>query len=252
VAALCVYGIVRAEAQAPPPPAGVEGRPVTRVAAGPLAALVSDAPDGPVKASRRNLMAHSGVLQSAVAATCVLPMRFGIVMPSADAVEHELLREHESRLLAQLDAFEDLVELDLKVLCPEEDLLRAVMAERPEIAQLRERLSGQAPEATYYERIRLGELVAGAVAAKRDELVRRVVERIEPLTVETAVGEPAHDDMLVNCAFLAQRTRVKEVDAAVDALGAELGESMRVKYVGPLPPHHFVDTGTGAESTSWA
>src|SRR4051812_4963663 len=92
---LCVYGVMRAEAESPPPPDGIEGRPVRSVTAGPLAALVSDAPAGPVKASRRNLMAHAAVLQHAVAHACVLPMRFGVVMPDEHAVESELLGDQE-------------------------------------------------------------------------------------------------------------------------------------------------------------
>src|SRR3954471_20861117 len=145
---LCVYGILRAEAALPSPPAGIDGRPLRKLRAGPLAALVSDAPEGPVRASRRNLMAHSGVLQTAIAQGCVLPMRFGVVMPSAEAVERELLRDHEAPLLAQLDAFEELVEVDLEVLCPEDEVLRAILRERPDIADLREQLRDQPPEAT--------------------------------------------------------------------------------------------------------
>ena len=247
---LCVYGILRAEASMPTPPAGIEGRPVSLLGSGPLVALVSEAPAGPVKANRRNLMAHAGVLQHAVAMTAVLPMRFGVVMPDARAVVSELLREREAALLAQLDAFDDLVEVDLKIVCPEEVLLRSILAERPEIAGLNERLRGQAPEASYYERIRLGELVAQAAEEKRAELLQRVVARLEPMAVETAIGDPAHEHMLVNVAFLAPRARLDELDAAVQELDAELGPDMRFKYVGPLPPYHFVETAAG--SPSWA
>jgi len=34
---LCVYGILRAGADVPSPPAGIDGRPVTNLVAGPLA-----------------------------------------------------------------------------------------------------------------------------------------------------------------------------------------------------------------------
>ena len=91
-----VYGVWRAEASMPPsPPAGIEDRPVFAIECGPLAALASEAPAGPVRASRRNLLAHSGVLQAAVGRACVLPMRFGVVLPDSDAVESELLRARE-------------------------------------------------------------------------------------------------------------------------------------------------------------
>ena len=248
-----VYGVWRAEASMPPtPPAGIEDRPVFVVVCGSLAALASEAPAGPVRASRRNLMAHSAVLQAAVGRACVLPMRFGVVLPDPAAVESELLRAHEEVLVAQLEAFDALVEVELKLLCEEDALLRAIVAERDAVAELHERVRNRPAEATYYERIRLGELVAQAVDDRRAQLLRRVVERIEPLTVETEVGEPAHDQMLVNVAFLVERTRLDEIDAAVHELDVALGPGMRFRYVGPLPPYHFVETAAGAESASWA
>jgi len=216
-----------------------------------MAALVSEAPGGPVRASRRNLMAHAGVLQFVADRLCVLPMRFGVVMPGAEAVETELLREHEGVLTAQLEAFEELVEVDLKILCAEDVLLRTILDERPDLAELNERLRDRPAEATYHERVRLGELVAQAVEEKRAATLQRVVARLEPLTIEMAASEPAHEHMLVNVAFLAERVRLGELDAAVAELAA-LAPSTRFKYVGPLPPYHFVDTPTGAERAAWA
>jgi hypothetical protein len=38
----------------------------------------------------------------------------------------------------------------------------------------------------------------------------------------------------------------------VRELSTEMGESIRFKYVGPLPPYHFVETAPAAGSASWA
>src|SRR4051794_641326 len=241
-----VYGIVRSGAARGLSAAGVDGRQVARVEHGPVAALVSEAPDGPVKASRRNLLAHTQVLQQVAAADCVLPMQFGMVMPSEAAVADELLAAREDALVEQLGAFDRAVEVDLKVICPEEKLLRAVVAERPELAALRESLRGRPADATYFDRIKLGELVAAAVEEKRAALLEGVVARLEPHALSTAVSEPAHDQMLVNVAFLVERDRLQEFDGHVDALARDLGPDLISKYVGPLPPFHFVDAGGAA------
>jgi hypothetical protein len=251
-AGLCVYGIVRlGEAPAISTP-GIEGRSVRSVESGDVAALVSDAPAGLVRASRRNLMAHTNVLQEAGNACTVLPMRFGVVVPDEEAVRHELLGGHERELLAQLQSLDGLVELDLKVVCPEEVLLRTILAERPDLAALSVRLRGRSPDATYYERLRLGELVASASAHKRHELTLLVLDRIEPLAVKSHIGEPAHDQMLVNLSFLVRRDRIDEVDAAVNAVNEELGPGLRLSYVGPLPPFRFVDAEIDSGTAAWA
>lgn len=251
-AGLCVYGVVKVRTIPAITAVGIEGRSVRAVESAPLAALVSDAPFGLLKGSRRNVMAHSNVLQEAVAQGCVLPMRFGVVMPDEAAVREELLHDNEEELLAQLSAFRELVELDLKIVCPQEVLVRTILAARPELAALSIRLRGRPPDATYYERIRLGELLSSASAAKRDELLQLVVDRVGRLAVETDAGEPLHDQMLVNVALLVHRARIGDVDEAVRVVNDELGPGLRLTHVGPLPPYRFVETAVGAGSAARA
>src|SRR3954468_21309363 len=111
-----VYGITSADGLKLPSAEGVDGRPVESVTSGALAALVSDAPQTPIKANRRNLLAHSTVLQELVGDRCVLPMRFGVVMPDRDAVTAELLDAHRDELADELEAFAPYVELDVHAL----------------------------------------------------------------------------------------------------------------------------------------
>src|SRR3954468_3819280 len=177
-------------------------------------------------------------------------MQFGVVMPSESAVAVDLLGAHEDALLEQLATFERLVEVDLKVTCEEAVLLRSVMDERPDLSEMREGIRGRPADATYFERIKLGEAVAAAVEDKRGELLRETVARLEPAALGTEVSEPAHEQMLVNVAFLVDRDRLTELDEQADALARDFGPHMRCKYVGPLPPFHFVETAAG--SAAWA
>src|SRR4051812_29276833 len=116
-----VYGVVRAADRLRLPSGGVADRPVARVEEGALAALVSEGGDEPVRPSRRNVMAHSAVLQEIVLQAAVLPMRFGVVMPDARAVREELLAAHCDVLIAELEALGDCVELDVTVTCREDE-----------------------------------------------------------------------------------------------------------------------------------
>ena len=248
-----VYGVTRAGAAERSPGEGVDGQRVEAVTHDGLAALVSDAPNVPVKASRRNLMAHSRVLQSVIAETCVLPMRFGVVMPSRDAVQEELLEANSELLHEHLRALEPYVELDVRGLAAEHEMLQAIVKERPDIARLRASIEGRPVERTYQESIRLGELVAHAVAEKRDAIGQRILSELEPLAAAARTGDAVHEQMVANVAFLVERERVREFDEAVDALGRELTDpEVRVRYVGPLPPHNFVDLASETEARAWA
>jgi hypothetical protein len=246
-----VYGVLRAGADVAISEGGVGDERVEFVTSGKLAAMVSPAPPGEVPGNRRNLLAHSRVLQEAARDVCVLPMRFGVVMPSEAAVKEELLDAHAEQLLVQLETFDGLAELEVKLLCPEDELLRGVVAGNPEIVKRRKALEGKPGEATYYERIELGELVAAALDARREELTRRVLERVEPLSAATEIGERLHEQMVASFALLVERGRIPEVDVAVDKLGEELGPEIRIRYVGPLPPYSFA-TLEGTEASAWA
>ena len=248
-----VYGVTRSGVAGElPAAAGIEGRPVGRIEHGPVAAIVSEAPPGPVKANRRNLLAHTEVLQKAVVSNCVLPMRFGVVMPSEEAVVRELLAAHEELLAEQLQTFDGLVELDLKITCPEDVLLRGILSERPDLEELRESIRGRPADATYFEQLRLGELIAGAVEEKRAALLRETLGRLERLALSTAVGDPAHEHMLVNVAFLVDREAVGAFEGEAESLARELGSSIRCKCAGPLPPFHFVDAAAEQGVAAWA
>ena len=116
-----------------------------------------------------------------------------------------------------------------------------VVRESRPIAELRESLRGQSEDATYYERIRLGEMVAEEVNAKREQDGQQLLARLEPLAVRVDVGDPIHERMALNASFLVERAQIEAFDQAVDALGAEQSDRMRFKYTGPLPPHSFVE-----------
>jgi hypothetical protein len=240
-AAKYVYGVVRAKGGSRPKQSGINDKPVKVVTLKGLGALTSDVPTDFVEAGREELLTHSRVLERALENGVVLPMRFGVVMPNEGSVRNELLAAHRQELEAQLDEMDGKVEINIKGIYEEEPILREALAENPEIAELREAIQGKPEDATYYERIRLGELVAQALTVKRAEDERQIVDRLLACALSVEVGQAVHERMAVNASLLVERDRLEEFDRAVDQLGEEQAERMRFKYTGPLPPHSFVE-----------
>lgn len=240
-AAKYVYGVVRASDGSRRQLEGMNGEPVSLVSAGDLAALTSDVPEGFLEAGREELLTHSRVLEQALEQGTVLPMRFGVVLPDEQAVREELLVPHGEELEAQLGEMDGKVEVNLKALYDEETILREALAEVPEAAELRRSIQGKPEDATYYERIRLGELIAAALGDKREQTGPEIVARLSPHAVAVQVGEPVHERMALNASFLVEREGLRGFDEAVDALGEEQGGRIRLRYTGPLPPHSFVE-----------
>src|ERR687886_2162533 len=151
-----VYGIVPAETPLDSVPAGIGGAPVGRVVCGGLAALVSPVEGEELRATRRDLLSHSAVLERAIAAGPVLPLRFGIVLRDQDAVAEELLEPRHDELTALLRRFEQLVELRVKAFYDEEAVLREIVRSDPAIARLNEATRDAPDAAAHAQRVRLG------------------------------------------------------------------------------------------------
>jgi hypothetical protein len=240
-----VYGVVPGGRKSPRAK-GIGKKQVRIVDADGLGALTSDVPPGELEAGREELLAHSHVLERAIEQGTVLPMQFGVVMPDESAVREQLLDPHRLELEAQLEEMEGKFEVSLKAMYDERALLTEVIDEDREIAKLRDELQGQPEDATHFERIRLGELIAAAVNAKRDRDSDEMLQRLAEKAVAVQVGEPVHERMALNASFLVDRQAQKQFDQEVDRIAEEQGGRLRFKYTGPLAPHSFVELAVEA------
>jgi hypothetical protein len=244
--ALYIYGVVPAKGAADLKIAGIEDRPVEAIAHGEVAALTSAVAEDFVEAGRQDLLTHSRVLEEVMQRSAVLPMRFGVVMPDEQTIKDRLLDPYAEELEAQLRELEGKVEVSIRGIYDEPTILREALAENRELAKLRDSIQGKPEEATYYERIRLGEMVAQTLEEKRAVAGPEVIDRLAAHAVDVRVGDPIHERMAVNGSFLVERKRLPEFDQAVEEIGAEQAGRIRIKYTGPLPPHSFVQLGVGA------
>jgi hypothetical protein len=245
-----VYGVVPASERPPAGLAGVgrEGNPVRHVASPKVAAIVSDVSRAPLGRGQ-DIRAHWRVLDDAVERSAVLPLRFGTVMESDTAVRDDFLIPNEDRLTAQLAGLEGKVQLSVRGAYHEEALLHEVVGRAPAVRRLRERTQELPQAAAYYDMIRLGELVAAEIDGCREQDTGLVVERLGRLAVASHADARTKESGL-NVAFLVERGRVDAFAAALPGLQAELGERIRLRCVGPLPPYSFTDQDVG--EAAWA
>lgn len=247
-----VYGVLRAsDVDAAVAVSGVADSPVRAAEHGELAALVSDL-EGGALAAAREVRAHWRVLERASEAATVLPIRFGTVMESEEAVRTRLLAPNAERLGHLLTELAGRVQLSVKGDYFEQRLLRKVVDEAPAIGAMQRRLRSLPDEASYYERIRLGEAVAAEVGRRRDEDAGLALDRLAPLAVASRAEEIGSSEAAFNLSFLVERDGVERFSSAVAELAGELGERMRVRYVGPLPPYSFAEMDLTSGSPAWA
>lgn len=237
-----VYGVVAADARLPSTK-GIGEEPVRVVAAvDGVAAIVSHLEAGEeLRLGRDEVLTHSRVLGDVLDAGPVLPMRLGIVMDSEDEVRERLLEPHTGELAEQLDQFRGKFEANVRVVYEEDALMREVVSTNPEIAQLREAIHGKDPDATYYERIQLGQLVGEAVERIRDADADSLMSMLRQVSLEQNVSPPSHERVALNAAFLLDEAHSKEFDDVLEAVAEGQSGRLRFRYTGPLPPHSFVE-----------
>jgi hypothetical protein len=236
-----VYGIVPAGTELPADGRGVgdPGGDPSLVRHGRVAAVVSGVTADGALGTRRDLLRHSRLLDAIARSTPVLPMRFGAVLADQEAVVDELLAPRHARFASALAALDCQAQFTLKARYVEQAVLREVVEQEPPIANLRERVHGLPVDASWYERIQLGELIAGAVARRREADSAALVSELSPYASSVAWKAPAAEDGVVDAALLVDRAAWPRLERGVERIAERQARRMRLRLLGPLAPYDF-------------
>ncbi|WP_033216694.1 GvpL/GvpF family gas vesicle protein [Kitasatospora phosalacinea] len=249
-----VYGIVPVGTPAPEGAAGVGDppAPVALVSYHEVAALVSEIDTSRPLGTPQDLIGHARVLDAVAAGrTPVLPFRFGAVVRDEAAVTDELLAPQEQRFLAALEGLDGLAQFTVRGTYREDRVLREILDQRPDIAQLREEVGTLSEDASRYQRIRLGELVAEELRTRARAAADELVTRLGPLATATARADSSADQP-VNASFLVAEDRWEEFEDAADGLGGDWEGRIDLRLLGPLAPYDFASELVDAQGRrSW-
>jgi hypothetical protein len=235
-----VYGVIRAGTRLPEDLHGIADDEVSLVRYGDLAAAVSPVhPERPL-GTRDDLLAHEAVVEALADDTTVLPLRFGAVVTTADALVEEMLVPYHDWFAGVLDDLTGTREYTVSGVYVEDVVLREVLEEEPEAARLRERVRELPEDAAYYDRIRLGELIVKALDDKRQADTGELIGALEPYAEAVSPREPTGEDTAADAAFLVADEEMPAFERAVDELGERWAGRVRLRMVGPLAPYDFV------------
>jgi hypothetical protein len=222
---------------------GVAGAPVRLITDGAVAAIVSELPEAEYRAKRRDLMAHSDVLQAAIADGDVLPMRFGTTFEDEAELRSGLLEPNRETLTGMLSRLAGKVEVQVKATYVEASVVAAIVEGDRAIARLRSRKDLES-------QVELGRRFADALDRKRNADGGAIVKRLSGSSSEYELGDAPGDYGVVNVSFLIDRDEIERFDEVVERLRSDVSEMMTVRYLGPLPPYSFVDT-SALRTATW-
>jgi hypothetical protein len=224
---------------------GLDGAPVRVVAHDEFLCFVSDTDRETVELKKDAALAHERVLEHAMESATILPFAFGHIVPSEDALRDELLSRHTDRLHAQLDTLDGKIEVNVKAFWLNLGAVLQRIAEKDEeLVRLKAK-----KRLTRDEQIRAGERATKALEAMRTTFAEDMITRVADCTVDHATRARFSDAMITNHAFLIPRSKLSEFDEHVNAMAASIDDSIKLSYIGPVPPFTFVDLRMEARTT---
>ena len=243
-----VYGILPGDIEVEPGAAGVGDPPgeVRAVRYRDLTALVSDVDLDRPLGRAEDLVTHEELLDGSAADVPVLPLRFGAVLASDEAVTEELLGPHYDEFASALEQLEGRAEYVVKGRYIEHAILREILADNPQAAELGTQISGADPDAIRDQRIQLGEIVNNAVEAMRQADTRAFGDAVEGKVAASAVRPPSHELDAVYAAFLVPSDATADFERAVGELAQDWEGRIELTMNGPIAAYDFVGVPAGS------
>jgi len=207
---------------------------------GDVAAVVSKTPVFIFDPTRENALAHEHVIETVMKNHTIIPMSFGTVFRTDDDIR-EVLKSIYPSLKDVLKQMANKLEFGLKVTWDRDRIVEELKRENEEIHRFQHELTRKHLQSTYFARMQLGRMIDKALAERAAEVVREIYDGLRAVCVASRDNKVIGDKMIMNAAFLIQKDKEPEFDAAVNAVAQKFGDRLNFKYTGPWPPYNFVN-----------
>jgi hypothetical protein len=239
---LYVYGVIDSRAGLTFGKSSIGGisEDVATVHYGDIAAVVSRTPVFIFDPTRDNALAHEHVIETVMKSHTIVPMAFGTVFRTAEDIK-EVLKSIYPSLKDVLRQMTGKLEFGLKVTWDRDRIIEELKREHDEIHRFHQELTRKHLQSTYFARMQLGRMIDKALAELAANYVRDIYDGLRGVCVASRDNKPIGDKMIMNAAFLIQKEREAEFDAAVNRIAQKFGDRLNFKYTGPWPPYNFVN-----------
>lgn len=220
-------------------PIGIGGAVVYRIDADGLSAIVSQTEQGRLRPERRNVAAHTAVLRKALDEIAVLPMAFGLVAASEQAIR-DLISRNRKALHEQLERVAGKVEMGLRVVYDLPNVFEYFVNTHTDLRQARDAM-GDIRHANHGEMLAIGQLFERTLNEERETLFERVRLVLDRHGIGLKRNEPRNEREVMHLACLVPR----EIQGGFEGIVGEAAASFDNHYTfdisGPWAPHNFVE-----------
>jgi hypothetical protein len=209
---------------------------------GQVSAIVSNISRTDLITDSTNALLFAGIIDSLSQDFSLLPMRFGSLMESSEAII-QMLERNYTAIQKNLNQVEDKFEYGLKVFC-DSAKLKADLLEKTKLnTQTTEPSSREAKPSVYREWVnkkleehRLEELLVSHV----DKVIATITEQLSDLNAVTKFKKMLTETTIIDALFLLKKDQNEELMAVITSLQNQFS-GLNFVMTGPWPPYNFVE-----------
>lgn len=205
-----------------------------------IAFVVSNSSKLDYPAYREYLIAHEKAIEEVMKKHTVLPVCFSTVTEDEKGIKRILEREY-GKFKNLLEKMKNKKELGLVAVFKKETIYKDISKKYKDIQVLTKKISSLPPQKTYLQRMEIGKMVEVALQKEKEIYKKRFFNNLLPLAQDSRDNKVYGDIMIINAAFLVEKSKETLFDQKIRELADAFGEKVNFKYVGTIPPFNFVD-----------
>ncbi len=239
-----LYGLMNSAALPRDALSGLVGQqtPPRVVTLGHWSLIYEDHDGSDVQPRRRNMLAHTRIVEHMMGFGTVLPARFGLVSKSIDVVA-ALVNEKAMVIAEEFEKLRGCVELGLRLSFPHDAALTTTLNASASLLAQRDRLAGLGAEG-HFARAEFGRALAEALDRRRGAAQKALVAALLPLVRDHVLRSPDSDVEVLRLEVLIDASDESRVIAALEGLAQNCdfapGAEPLIQIVGPAPSYNFV------------
>jgi hypothetical protein len=217
---------------------GLDGEQIRLVDAEGVAAVVSsvliDRPPG----RKAELLTFQSVLDRLAARGPIAPVRFGTILTDDDAAR-QFLEDRCDELERVLALLHGRRQYNLRARYVEDVVLEELVTVVPEIRELRDRTRDLPEDASYGDRVRLGELVVKELERRSADDAAMLIDYVYPHAAAHLDRSATSPSTVLDVALLVDETHGSELVGSLEELAEAVHERIRLELIGPMAPYDF-------------
>jgi len=208
-----------------------------------IAAVVSDAEIVDYnqllkEAVARYLLRHQWVLERVMEDFTIIPMRLGTYALDEDEVRDTLVKGYPM-IKDIFGRTNGKIEIDVVVTWSDFNGVLKEVAEEEEIREFKQTLLSKKEGVTVDDQMKMGVLVKNQLYQKRERYAKEIRTSLAIISQNHKAHDLMNDEMVLNMAFLIEKSRKEDFEKMVEDLNTKLDEKLNFRCVGPLPLYSF-------------